>query len=64
MWEVVVVVIIVAIVLACTVRAFYRDVSGKRGRCSCGCPASGRRPCESEPASRETPCAAERHSDR
>ena len=64
MWEIVAVVIIVALVLTLTVRAFYRAVSGKTGHCSCDCSENGRRPCESGPASRETPCTADRHSPR
>ena len=35
MWEIVVVVIIVALVLALTVRAFYRAVAGTSGCCKC-----------------------------
>jgi hypothetical protein len=62
MWEMVVVVIIVTVVLAFTVRAFCRDVSGRKGHCSCDCSGSGPRPCESEPASRETTCMTDRHS--
>ena len=43
MLEIVAVVIIVALVLALTVRAFYRELSGKGGCCKGGCPANGPR---------------------
>jgi len=62
MWEIVVVVIIVAGVLVLTVRAFCRDVSGRKGRCSCDCSGSGPRPCESRPASRKTTSTTDCHS--
>jgi hypothetical protein len=63
MWDIAAVVIIVALVLALAIRAFCRAVAGKTGHCSCDCSESGRRPCESGPASRKTPCT-DRHSAR